>query len=81
MKLVETTKFSKLRKKLKEEREKEALREAIINELIHRDYFNLADVRVFILDDRVEIVSPRLFPKGVTPKKPKHKPVNKILSD
>ncbi len=41
----------------------------------------MADVRVFILDDRVEIVSPGPFPKGVTPKKPKHKPVNKILSD
>lgn len=58
-----------------------ALREAIINGLIHRDYFNLADVRVFIFDDRIEIVSPGPFPKGVTPNKPKHKPVNKILSD
>ncbi len=58
-----------------------ALREAIINGLIHRDYFSLADVRVFIFDDRIEIVSPGPFPKGVTPKKPKHKPVNKILSD
>ena len=58
-----------------------ALREAIINGLIHRDYFNLADVRVFIFDDRIEIVSPGPFPKGVTPEKPKHKPVNKVLSD
>lgn len=57
-----------------------ALREAIINGLIHRDYYNPADVRVFILDDRVEIVSPGSFPKGVTPEKPEHKPVNKILS-
>lgn len=57
-----------------------ALREAIINGLIHRDYFNLADVRVFIFDDRVEIVSPGPFPQGVSPKKPEHKPVNKILS-
>ncbi|MCG2713340.1 MAG: DeoR family transcriptional regulator [Candidatus Omnitrophica bacterium] len=58
-----------------------ALREAVINGLIHRDYFNLADVRVFIFDDRIEIVSPGPFPEGVTPEKPKHKPVNKILSD
>lgn len=58
-----------------------ALREAIINGLIHRDYFNLADVRVFIFDDRIEVVSPGPFPEGVTPSKPKHKPVNKILSD
>lgn len=57
-----------------------ALREAIINGLIHRDYFNPADVRVFIFDDRVEIVSPGPFPKGVTPQKPEHKPVNKVLS-
>jgi ATP-dependent DNA helicase RecG len=57
-----------------------ALREAIINGLIHRDYYNPADVRVFILDDRVEIVSPGSFPKGVTPEKPEHKPVNKLLS-
>jgi ATP-dependent DNA helicase RecG len=57
-----------------------ALREAIINGLIHRDYYSPADVRVFILDDRVEIVSPGSFPKGVTPEKPEHKPVNKVLS-
>ncbi len=57
-----------------------ALREAIINGLIHRNYFNLADVRVFILDDRVEIISPGPFPEGITPKKPEHKPVNMILS-
>lgn len=57
-----------------------ALREAIINGLIHRDYFSLADVRVFIFDDRIEIVSPGPFPQGVSPKKPEHKPVNKILS-
>lgn len=58
-----------------------ALREAIINGLIHRDYFNLADVRVFIFDDRIEIVSPGPFPKGVTPEKPEHRPVNRILSE
>ncbi len=57
-----------------------ALREAIINGLIHRDYYNPADVRVFILDDRVEIVSPGPFPEGVSPEKPEHKPVNRILS-
>jgi ATP-dependent DNA helicase RecG len=57
-----------------------ALREAIINGLIHRDYYNPADVRVFILDDRIEIVSPGSFPEGVSPEKPEHKPVNKILS-
>lgn len=58
-----------------------ALREAITNALIHRDYFNPADVRAFIFDDRIEVVSPGPFPKGVTPEKPEHKPVNKILSE
>ncbi len=57
-----------------------ALKEAIINGLIHRDYLSMADVRVFIFDDRVEIVSPGSFPDGVTPEKPTHKPVNSILS-
>jgi len=58
-----------------------ALKEAIINGLIHRDYQSRADVRVFIFDDRVEIVSPGSFPEGVTPEKPIHKPVNSILSN
>ena len=57
-----------------------ALKEAIINGLIHRDYQSMADVRVFIFDDRVEIVSPGSFPDGVTPEMPIHKPVNSILS-
>jgi len=49
--------------------------------LIHRDYFNLADVRVFIFDNRIDVVSPGPFPEGITPAKPEHKPVNKILAD
>ena len=57
-----------------------ALREAMINALIHRNYLETGDVRVFIFDNRVEIINPGTFPKGVTPKKPKHKPVNEILS-
>lgn len=56
-----------------------ALREAIINALIHRNYFETGDVRVFIFDNRVEIINPGSFPKGVTPKNPKHIPVNEIL--
>ena len=57
-----------------------ALREGIINALIHRDYDEPADVRVFIFDDRVEIINPGSFPRDVTPEKPIHKPVNPILS-
>ncbi len=57
-----------------------ALREAIINALIHRDYQETADVRVFIFDNRVEIINPGTFPEGVSPDEPTHKPVNPTLS-
>ena len=56
-----------------------AIREAIINALIHRNYFEPADTRVAIFDDRIEIISPGSFPEGVTPEKPKHVPVNPVL--
>ncbi len=58
----------------------DALREAIINGLIHRNYQEPADVRVFIFDNRVEIISPGTFPEGVSPEKPMHNPVNPILT-
>lgn len=56
-----------------------AIRESIINALIHRNYFEPADTRVAIFDDRIEIISSGSFPKGVTPEKPKHVPVNPVL--
>ena len=44
----------------------EALREAIINAVIHRDYFEKgANVMIEIYDDRVEITSPGGLPKGL----------------
>ena len=54
--------------------------EAIINALIHRNYQEPADVRVFIFDDRVEVINPGSFPEGVSPDEPIHRPVNPILS-
>ena len=57
-----------------------ALREAIINALIHRNYQKHSDVRVFIFDNRVEIINPGTFPEGVSPDAPIHEPVNPILS-
>ncbi|MBA7512271.1 hypothetical protein ES705_04275 [subsurface metagenome] len=42
-------------------------------------YFEPADTRVAIFDDRIEIISSGSFPKGVTPEKPKHVPVNPVL--
>lgn len=35
-----------------------ALREALINAVIHRDYRMASQIRIFIFDDRVEIMSP-----------------------
>ena len=58
----------------------DALREAIINALIHRSYQKSADVRVFIFDTRVEVISPGSFPDGVSPDEPVHEPVNPILT-
>ncbi|MDR3243631.1 MAG: putative DNA binding domain-containing protein [Elusimicrobiota bacterium] len=45
----------------------DALREAVINAVCHRDYFETgARVMVEIYDDRVEIVNPGGAPKGIT---------------
>jgi ATP-dependent DNA helicase RecG len=57
----------------------DALREAIINALIHRDYLEPADVRTFIFDSRIEVVNPGSFPEGVSPDEPIHKPVNPTI--
>jgi len=43
-----------------------ALREVVVNALVHRDYTITAPVRVFILDDRVEVRSPGGLPNTVT---------------
>lgn len=43
-----------------------ALEELIANALIHRDYFVTAPVRIFIFDNRVEIISPGHLPNNLT---------------
>jgi ATP-dependent DNA helicase RecG len=40
--------------------------ELLVNSLIHRDYFISAPVRLFIFDDRVEIISPGNLPDHLT---------------
>ena len=42
-----------------------AIREVILNALIHRDYTKNSDIKVAIYDDIVEIVSPGNFPNGL----------------
>lgn len=46
----------------------EAIREAIVNALVHRDYlFSSTDIELSIYDDRLEITSPGRLPNGITP--------------
>jgi ATP-dependent DNA helicase RecG len=42
------------------------LEELFANALIHRDYFVSAPIRLFIFDDRIEIVSPGHLPNNLT---------------
>ena len=43
----------------------EALREAVINAIVHRDYRIPANIQVEIYDDRIEIWSPGKLPPGI----------------
>lgn len=44
----------------------ESLIEIVVNALIHRDYAVMAPVRVFVFDDRVEVISPGALPYGLS---------------
>ena len=43
--------------------------ELLVNALIHRDYFISAVIRIFIFDDRIEIISPGHLPNNLTVEK------------
>ena len=43
-----------------------ALEEVLQNALIHRDYFKNAPVRLFVFDNRIEIISPGKLPNSLT---------------
>ncbi len=43
-----------------------ALEELLQNALAHRDYFKSAPIRLFIFDDRVELISPGKLPNNLT---------------
>lgn len=47
---------------------REAVREAIVNALVHRDYLlSSTDIELSIYEDRMEITSPGRLPNGITP--------------
>lgn len=48
---------------------KAVLEELLVNALVHRDYGISAPIRVFIFDDRVEIISPGHLPNNLTVEK------------
>lgn len=43
-----------------------AIEEAVVNSLVHRDYFIDSSIRIFIFDDRIEIISPGKLPNTAT---------------
>lgn len=43
-----------------------ALEELVVNMLLHRDYFISAPWRLFIFDDRIELISPGSLPNNIT---------------
>ncbi len=44
----------------------ETIEELLVNALIHRDYFISSSIKVFIFDNRMEIVSPGKLPNSLT---------------
>lgn len=44
----------------------DAIREAVVNAVVHRDYENPSKVQVRIFDNRIEIWSPGLLPEGLS---------------
>jgi len=57
--------IEKVEREERPELPEEALREAVVNALVHRDYRSSANVQVYIFQDRVEIVSPGGLPAGM----------------
>ena len=58
-----------------------ALREAVINAVIHRNYAIESEVFVILEENKISIENPGSFPPGVTPENPKPLPRNPLLYD
>lgn len=44
----------------------EAIREAIVNSIAHRNYFSKDAIQIYIFDNRIEITNPGSLPQGLT---------------
>lgn len=51
---------------LKPEIPKEVLRELVVNAVAHRDYHIASQIRIFIFDNRIEVISPGKLPNRTT---------------
>jgi len=64
---------------------KEAIREAIVNAIAHRDYTSNAGIQVMLFEDRLEVWNPGALPQGMTLKslRTAHSsmPHNPLISD
>ena len=63
----------------------DAVREAIINAICHRDYESVSNVQIRVFDDRVEVWNPGALPDGWTVEKLKEEhesvPKNPLIAD
>ena len=55
----------RVRREERPELPEEALREAVVNAVAHRDYRSTANVQIYVFKDRIEIVSPGGLPEGM----------------
>jgi ATP-dependent DNA helicase RecG len=44
----------------------EAIREAIVNAIAHRDYFSKDSIQIYVFENRIEITNPGSLPQGLT---------------
>lgn len=56
-----------------------SLREAMINAVVHRDYFIPSDVRILVYPDKLIVRSPGSFPPDFDIENPEHIPRNRVL--
>ncbi len=57
----------------------EAIREALVNAVTHRNYTHFSEVFIEINGTRITIKNPGSFPPGITPEKPQPKPRNPLI--